>query len=51
MRVLKECRQRCYDAGPAFANIWHKHDFRRFMPDGKEKIAIETGLLLLTHHL
>jgi hypothetical protein len=51
MRLLKKRNQRCNDAGPAFANIQHKHDFRRFMPGGNEKVAIETGLLLLAHHL
>jgi hypothetical protein len=42
VRALKKCKQRCYDAGPAFANKQHKHDFRRFMLNGKQKVAIET---------
>jgi hypothetical protein len=34
-----------------FANIKHIHGFNRFMLRGKQKVAIETGLLALAHHL
>jgi transposase len=44
-------KKRCWDVEPVFANIKNNHNFRRFMLRGKEKVAIETGLLALAHNL
>jgi len=32
-------------------NLKNNHHFRRFMPGGKDKVSIETGLLALAHNL
>jgi transposase len=50
-RGIEKRKQRCFDVEPVFANIKHNHNFRRFMLRGKEKVAIETGLLALAHNL
>lgn len=44
-------KRRPVDVEPVFANIKHNHGFRRFMLRGKEKVAIEAGLLALAHNL
>jgi hypothetical protein len=36
---------------PVFANIKNNHRFRRFMLRGKEKVAVEAGLLAIAHNL
>lgn len=48
---IKKRKQRCHDVEPIFANIKHNHGFKRFMLRGKQKVAIETGLLALAHNL
>lgn len=48
---IKKRKQRCHDVEPIFGNIKHNHGFKRFMLRGKEKVAIETGLLALAHNL
>lgn len=50
-RGIQKRKQRCFDTEPVFANIKHNHCFKRFMLRGKEKVAIETGLLALAHNL
>lgn len=50
-RGVQKRKQRCFDTEPVFANIKHNHNFKRFMLRGKEKVAIETGLLALAHNL
>ena len=44
-------KQRCHDVEPVFGNIKNNHGFKRFMLRGKEKVAIESGLLSLAHNL
>jgi transposase len=44
-------KKRCWEVEPVFANIKNNHHFRRFMLRGKDKVAIETGLLALSHNL
>lgn len=48
---IKHRKRRPVDVEPVFGNIKHNHGFRRFMLRGKEKVAIETGLLALAHNL
>jgi transposase len=48
---IKHRKRRPVDVEPVFANIKHNHGFRRFMLRGKEKVAIEAGLLALAHNL
>lgn len=48
---VKHRKQRCQDVEPVFGNIKQNHHFRRFMLRGKEKVGLETGLLLLAHNL
>ncbi len=48
---IRHRKKRCWDVEPVFANIKNNHHFRRFMLRGKEKVAIETGLLALAHNL
>ena len=50
-RGIKKRKQRCFDTEPVFANIKYNHNFKRFMLRGKEKVAVETGLLALAHNL
>lgn len=44
-------RQRCHDVETVFGNIKHNYGFRRFMLRGKEKVAIEWGLLAIAQNL
>lgn len=44
-------KKRCWEVEPVFANIKNNHSFRRFMLRGKEKVALEAGLLALAHNL
>ena len=44
-------KQRCHDVEPAFGNIKSNHGFRRFMLRGKQKVAIEFGLLALAQNI
>ena len=48
---VRRRKKRCWDVEPVFANIKNNHYFRRFMLRGKEKVAVETGLLALAHNL
>ena len=48
---IKKRKQRCHDVEPVFGNIKNNHGFKRFMLRGKEKVAIEAGLLGLAHNL
>lgn len=50
-RGIQKRKQRCFDTEPVFADIKHNHNFKRFMLRGKEKVAVETGLLALAHNL
>lgn len=50
-RGIQKRKQRCFDVEPVFANIKHNHHFKRFMLRGKEKVAIELGLVALAHNL
>lgn len=50
-RGIQKRKQRCFDTEPVFANIKHNHNFKRFMLRGKQKVAVETGLLALAHNL
>ncbi len=44
-------KKRCWDVEPVFANLKQNKGFRRFMLRGKEKVAIEAGLLAIAHNL
>lgn len=44
-------KQRCHDVEPVFGNIKQNHGFRRFMLRGKEKVAIEWGLLAIAQNV
>lgn len=44
-------KKRCFDVEPVFANIKQNHGFRRFMLRGKEKVAIEWGLLAIAQNI
>ena len=44
-------KRRPVDVEPVFGNIKSNHGFRRFMLRGKEKVAIEVGLLALAQNL
>jgi transposase len=44
-------KRRPVDVEPVFGNIKYNHGFRRFMLRGKEKVAIEAGLLALAQNL
>ena len=48
---IKKRKQRCHDVEPVFGNIKNNHGFKRFMLRGKEKVAVEAGLLALAHNL
>src|SRR5690606_35022863 len=43
-------KRRCDVVEPVFANIKQYHGFRRFMLRGKEKVAIEWGLLAIAQN-
>lgn len=44
-------KKRPWDVESVFGNIKSNHGFRRFMLRGKEKVAIETGLLAIAQNL
>jgi len=48
---IKRRKKRCFDVEPVFGNIKQNHGFRRFMLRGKEKVAIEWGLLAIAQNL
>ncbi|HMG08262.1 MAG TPA: transposase, partial [Mucilaginibacter sp.] len=48
---LQRRKKRCFDVEPVFGNIKQNHGFRRFMLRGKEKVAIEWGLLAIAQNL
>jgi transposase len=48
---IKRRKKRCFDVEPVFGNIKQNHGFRRFMLRGKEKVAIEWGLLSIAQNL
>jgi len=48
---IKKRKQRCHDVEPVFAHIKNNHGFRRFMLRGKEKVAIEIGLIAMAHNI
>ena len=50
-RGLAKRKQRCFDTEPVFGNIKHNHNFKRCMPQGLEKVRVETELLALVHNL
>lgn len=50
-RGVEKRKRRCYDVEPVFANVKQNHGFRRFMLRGKEKVAIEWGLLAIAQNI
>lgn len=48
---IRHRKKRCFDVEPVFANIKQNHGFRRFMLRGKEKVAIEWGLLAIAQNI
>lgn len=44
-------KKRAYDVEPVFGNIKSNHGFKRFMLKGKEKVAVEIGLLAIAQNL
>jgi len=44
-------KQRCHDIEPVFGNIKSNHGFRRFMLRGKQKVAIEFGILAIAQNI
>ncbi len=48
---IKKRKQRCHDVEAVFGNIKANHGFRRFMLRGKEKVAIEWGLLAIAQNI
>ncbi|WP_443936436.1 IS1182 family transposase [Pedobacter sp. MW01-1-1] len=48
---IEKRKQRCYDVEPVFGNIKQNQGFRRFMLRGKEKVAIEWGLLAIAQNI
>ncbi|RYZ53267.1 MAG: hypothetical protein EOP49_07660 [Sphingobacteriales bacterium] len=44
-------KKRCYDVVPVFGKLKQNKGFRRFMLRGKEKAALEIGLLAIAHNL
>ena len=48
---IEKRKQRCHDVEPVFGNIKHNHRFRRFMIKGKQKVAIEWGLLAIAQNI
>ena len=47
---VRHRKKRPCDVEPVFAYLKYNHGFTRFMLRGKEKVAIETGLLALAHN-
>lgn len=48
---IKHRKKRPWDVESVFGNIKSNHGFRRFMLKGKQKVAIETGLLAIAQNL
>jgi transposase len=48
---IERRKKRCFDVEPVFGNIKQNHGFRRFMLRGKEKVAVEWGLLAIAQNL
>ena len=48
---IEKRKQRCHDVEPVFGNIKQNHGFRRFMLKGKQKVAIEWGLLAIAQNI
>lgn len=48
---IERRKKRCFDVEPVFGNIKQNHGFRRFMLRGKEKVAVEWGLLSIAQNL
>ena len=48
---IEKRKQRCHDVEPVFGNIKQNHGFRRFMLRGKEKVAIEWGLIAIAQNI
>lgn len=48
---IEKRKQRCHDVESVFGNIKQNHGFRRFMLRGKEKVAIEWGLLAIAQNI
>lgn len=48
---IERRKKRCFDVEPVFGNIKQNHGFRRFMLCGKEKAAIELGLIAIAQNL
>jgi transposase len=48
---LKHRKKRCWDVEPIFGNIKQNHGFKRFMLRGKEKVAVEWGLLAIAQNI
>jgi len=48
---IRHRKQRPVDVEPVFGNIKYNYHFKRFMLRGKEKVAIEFGLLAIAQNL
>jgi transposase len=48
---IQRRKKRCFDVEPVFGNIKQNHGFRRFLLRGKEKVAVEWGLLSIAQNL
>ena len=48
---IEKRKQRCHDVEPIFGNIKQNQGFRRFMLRGKQKVAIEWGLLAIAQNI
>ena len=48
---IERRKKRCFDVEPVFGNIKQNHSFKRFMLRGKEKVAIEWGLIAIAQNL
>jgi transposase len=48
---IKRRKKRCCDVESVFGNIKQNHGFKRFMLRGKEKVAIEWGLLSIAQNI
>lgn len=48
---IRKRKKRCHDVEPIFANWKQNKHFRRFHLRGKDKVAIEIGLIALAHNL
>lgn len=48
---IKHRKKRCCDVEPVFGNIKQNHGFKRFMLRGKQKVAIEWGLISIAQNI